>query len=79
MVLRCTSGAALGPWRAADGAQLAATVQASPAAAGVVAGRRWRGGHPDEMGAEEVTRCQAFRRRGLPSRTLRLSGQPADY
>lgn len=36
VVLRCTSGAVLGPWRAADGAQLAATVQASPAADGRV-------------------------------------------
>jgi len=28
---------------------------APPADAGVVAGRRWRGGHPDEMGAEAMT------------------------
>lgn len=36
IVLRCTSGAVLGPWQAAEGAQLAATVQATPAADGRV-------------------------------------------
>lgn len=36
VVLRCTSGAVLGPWRAAGAAELAATVQASPAADGRV-------------------------------------------
>lgn len=36
IALRCTSGAVLGPWQSADGAQLASTVQASPAADGRV-------------------------------------------
>ena len=34
VVLRCTSGAVLGPWQPAEGAQLAATVQVNPAADG---------------------------------------------
>lgn len=34
VVLRCTSGAVLGPWQPAEGATLAATVQATPAADG---------------------------------------------
>ncbi|MFK5165310.1 hypothetical protein, partial [Propionibacterium freudenreichii] len=34
VVLRCTSGAALGPWQPAEGATLAATVQVDPAADG---------------------------------------------
>lgn len=34
VVLRCTSGAVLGPWQPAEGATLAATVQVTPAADG---------------------------------------------
>lgn len=34
VAMRCTSGAVLGPWQDAEGAQLAATVQVSPAADG---------------------------------------------
>lgn len=36
VVMHCTSGAVLGPWQDADGAQIAATVQTSPGADGRV-------------------------------------------